>query len=86
MALHPAKQRKAHEEIDRVIGQDRLPTFGDRELLPYLEAIFRETLRWLPPFPLTVPHVAEEDDVYKGYFIPKGEFPLRRRCTYSYLN
>lgn len=73
MALHPEKQRKAQEEIDRVIGSDRLPTFKDRESLPYVEAIYREMFRWLPPLPLTVPHVVEEDDVYKGYYIPKGQ-------------
>lgn len=72
MSLFPEKQRKAQEEIDRVIGPDRLPTFGDQDSLPYIDAIFRETLRWLPPSPLTIPHVAEEDDIYKGYFIPKG--------------
>lgn len=78
MALHPDKQRKAQEEIDRVIGSDRLPTFKDRESLPYVEAIYREMFRWLPPLPLTVPHVAQEDDVYKGYFIPKGKTIVRR--------
>ncbi|KAF5359752.1 hypothetical protein D9756_003023 [Leucocoprinus leucothites] len=72
MSLHPEKQRKAQEEIDRVIGSDRLPTYADQESFPYVDAIFRETLRWLPPFPLSVPHMAEEDDIYKGYFIPKG--------------
>lgn len=72
MSLHPEKQRKAQEQIDRIVGSDRLPNIGDRDSLPYIDAIFRETLRWLPPFPLTVPHVAEEDDIYKGYFIPKG--------------
>ncbi|XP_006457680.1 hypothetical protein AGABI2DRAFT_213191 [Agaricus bisporus var. bisporus H97] len=72
MALHPEKQHKAQEEIDHIIGLDRLPTFQDRESLVYVEAVYRETLRWLPPFPMTVPHVAEADDFYKGFFIPKG--------------
>ncbi|KXN81929.1 O-methylsterigmatocystin oxidoreductase [Leucoagaricus sp. SymC.cos] len=72
IALHPEKQRKAQAEIDRVVGPDRLPTWSDHDSLPYIEAMVRETLRWLPPFPLTVPHVPEEDDLYKGYFIPKG--------------
>jgi cytochrome P450 len=72
MALHPEKQRKAQEEIDRIIGRDRLPVFQDRESLVYVEAIYREVFRWLPPLPMIVPHISEADDVYKGYFIPKG--------------
>lgn len=51
MVLHPEAQAKAHAEIDRVVGKDRLPSFDDRPALPYLEAILRETLRWHPVFP-----------------------------------
>ncbi|THU76423.1 cytochrome P450, partial [Dendrothele bispora CBS 962.96] len=49
-----------------------LPDFGDRENLPYLEAILTESLRIYPVLPLAVPHHSIEDDVYEGYFIPKG--------------
>jgi len=75
MATYPTVQRKAHEEIDRVIGSKRLPDFSDRSSgkLPYIEAIYRELLRIAPSLPLSVPHSTAEDDYYKGYFIPKGE-------------
>ncbi|KLO17678.1 cytochrome P450 [Schizopora paradoxa] len=43
---YPEVQRKAQAEIDRVVGTDRLPTFQDRESLPYVMAICKETLRW----------------------------------------
>ena len=46
MAMHPDAQHKAQEEIDTVIGPDRLPHFNDREKLPYINAIVEETLRW----------------------------------------
>ncbi|PPQ81712.1 hypothetical protein CVT25_013442 [Psilocybe cyanescens] len=72
MAVNTDAQRKAHAEIDRVIGSKRLPTLADRESLPYIEAIYREVLRLRPPFPLGVPHSLTEDDYYKGYFIPKA--------------
>jgi len=49
--MHPEAQVNAFEEINRVIGQDRLPTLADREKLPYMEALWKETLRWSPPFP-----------------------------------
>jgi cytochrome P450 len=46
MILYPDVQRKAQEEIDRVIGSDRLPTVADRELLPYVDALSKEVMRW----------------------------------------
>jgi cytochrome P450 len=52
MVVHPAVQEKVQAEIDAVVGKDRLPTMGDRPLLPYLDAIFRETLRYCPIGPL----------------------------------
>ncbi|KAJ6517274.1 cytochrome P450 [Mycena vitilis] len=71
-AKYPEMQAKAHAEIDAVIGPNRLPTFEDRESLPYIEAICKELYRWLPIVPVAVPHRAMADDVYEGYFIPKG--------------
>jgi len=45
MLLHPDCQRRAQEEIDAVVGSDRLPDFNDRDSLPYLECILNETHR-----------------------------------------
>lgn len=73
MALHPAVQEKAQAEIDRVVGRDRLPEAGDRESLPYLEAVYREVMRWRPALPLALPHCVVQDDNYQGYVIPKGK-------------
>ncbi|TFK40528.1 cytochrome P450 [Crucibulum laeve] len=72
LSTHPEVQKKAQNEIDTIVGPHRLPTFEDRSSLPYTEAIFREILRWRPVLPLGVYHGTSEDDVYKGYFIPKG--------------
>jgi cytochrome P450 len=52
MILFPEVQEKAQADIDAVVGKDRLPTFGDRDDLPYVEAIICETMRWHPPVPL----------------------------------
>lgn len=41
----PEAQRRAQEELDRVVGTDRLPTFDDRERLPYVNALCSEVLR-----------------------------------------
>ena len=72
MAKFPDVQRTAQEELDRVIGLERLPQFSDRSSLPYVEAIVKECLRWNPILPLALPRTTFSDDEYKGYFIPKG--------------
>jgi len=72
MAVHPDMQKKAQNEIDTVIGTHRLPDFEDRPLLPFIEALYREVMRWKPVLPLGVAHATTADDVYNGYFIPKG--------------
>ncbi|KAG2336907.1 cytochrome P450 [Suillus weaverae] len=72
MVSYPDVQRRAQAEINSVIGSDRLPAFEDRASLPYVESILRETLRWQPVVPLGVPHATSSDDIYDGYFIPKG--------------
>ncbi|EFQ31563.1 hypothetical protein CGRA01v4_01485 [Colletotrichum graminicola] len=72
MTLHPEVQKKAQILIDKVIGDNRPPTFEDRPRLPYIDYIVQETLRWCPVSPLGVPHRSLEDDIYNGMFIPKG--------------
>ncbi|KEP49473.1 O-methylsterigmatocystin oxidoreductase [Rhizoctonia solani 123E] len=72
MVLNPKVQAKAQEEIDRVLGSFKLPTIADEERLPYVRNLILETLRWHPVLPTAVPHVCYEDDVYRGYDIPKG--------------
>ena len=39
MVLFPESQRRAQEEIDRVIGRKRLPTPEDLDNLPYMQAM-----------------------------------------------
>lgn len=48
MGLHLEVQQTAEEEIDRVIGRDRLPNVQDRKDLPYVNAIMREVMRLNP--------------------------------------
>ncbi|KDR68214.1 hypothetical protein GALMADRAFT_105117 [Galerina marginata CBS 339.88] len=72
MINYPEVFVKAKQEINTVIGTEHLPTFADRENLPYIEAILNETWRWGCPVPLNLPHLLQEDDIYKGMLIPKG--------------
>lgn len=72
MAREPDVQKRAQAEIDGVLGGDRLPTFADKELLPYVTCVVWESLRWNPVTPFGLAHCVIEDDVYRGYRIPKG--------------
>ncbi|KAF9218869.1 cytochrome P450 [Gyrodon lividus] len=72
MVQHPEVLKRAQAEVDAVVGQNRLPACKDRELLPYCNALFTETMRWAVPVPLNLPHRLMEDDIYDGMFIPKG--------------
>jgi cytochrome P450 len=72
MTIFPEVQKKAQEEIDRVIGIGRLPVSKDRQSLPYIEAIMKETHRWLLVVPMGAPHASTEEDTCRGYRIPKG--------------
>ncbi|KAJ4005762.1 hypothetical protein NW752_011090 [Fusarium irregulare] len=76
MSLSPDVVRKAQEEIDRVIGNDRLPTSMDRPNLPYIEAVVKEVLRWHPVAPMGLPHTSTTEDVVEGYLIPKGSMVI----------
>ncbi|KAJ7863855.1 hypothetical protein B0H13DRAFT_1638001, partial [Mycena leptocephala] len=48
----------AQEELDRVVGTDRLPIYADQEALPYIDAIVKESLRWELEIPLGV-HIVQ---------------------------
>ncbi|KAG9318013.1 cytochrome P450 [Chiua virens] len=73
MVQYPEVQKRAHAEIDAVVGRDRLPNFDDRSNLPYIEAILMETMRLYTVAPLALPHAATADDLYEEFYIPKGD-------------
>jgi len=72
MVQNPEAQRRAQVEIDRLTNQERVPDFDDREALPYVEAVVRETYRRYPVAPMGVPHRTIQEDEYHGMRIPKG--------------
>ena len=46
LVLYPQVQRRAQAELDAIVGRDRLPSFDDRQRLPYTEAFCKELMRW----------------------------------------
>jgi cytochrome P450 len=60
LALHPEVMKKAQEEVDRVVGDKRLPNFEDEGELVYVRALVKEVLRWKPPTETSIPHATVE--------------------------
>ena len=73
---NPQILKKAQNEIDKVVGHDRLIDESDVAKLPYLQCIIRETMRMHPAGPLLVPHESSEDCVVGGFQIPRGTMLL----------
>ncbi|KAH7520267.1 licodione synthase [Ziziphus jujuba] len=68
---HPKVLEKAREEIDRVVGKNRLVGESDGPNLPYIQAIIKETLRLHPPFPVVNRKCVEACKIDK-YMIPEN--------------
>ncbi|KZT54449.1 cytochrome P450 [Calocera cornea HHB12733] len=75
MLLYPDTASAARAQLASVVG-DRPPNFSDFENLPQIEALVKELLRWRPPTPGGVPHMATEDIVYDERLIPNGAIIL----------
>ncbi|KAJ9624193.1 hypothetical protein H2203_005644 [Taxawa tesnikishii (nom. ined.)] len=71
MCVFSDVQKKAQEELDRVVG-DRMPDWQDEARLSYIRALVDETLRWRTVTILGgIPHANTEEDVFGDYVIPK---------------
>ncbi|XP_074088627.1 cytochrome P450 2C23-like isoform X2 [Macrotis lagotis] len=75
---HPEIQAKIHEEIDHVIGHNRVPSIKDRQDMPYTDAVVHEVQRFIDLLPLNVAHAVTRDIQLQQYVLPKGTtiFPL----------
>ncbi|MFB6148320.1 MAG: cytochrome P450 [Halobacteriales archaeon] len=70
LSIHPGKQQKLREELDRVLGDDD-PTMVDLPALEYTEQVIKESLRLYPPA-YVIFREAAEDIRIGGYRIPAG--------------
>ncbi|XP_074365758.1 ent-kaurene oxidase-like isoform X2 [Apium graveolens] len=71
LAKDSNRQERLYEEINRVCGSDRI-TEEKLPQLPFLYAIFQETIRFHCPVPIVPLRYAHEDTQLGGYFIPAG--------------
>uniref|UniRef100_A0A2C9VZJ9 Cytochrome P450 n=1 Tax=Manihot esculenta TaxID=3983 RepID=A0A2C9VZJ9_MANES len=72
---NPDILKKAQNEIDIVMGHDRLITESDTLKIPYLQCIISEVLRMYPAGPLAV-HESSEECSIGGYRVPSGTMML----------
>lgn len=72
MVKNPTIMKKAHDEMDKVIGRNRRLEESDIPKLPYLQAICKETFRKHPSTPLNLPRVSTHACQVNGYYIPKN--------------
>ncbi|KAL3679229.1 hypothetical protein R1sor_022185 [Riccia sorocarpa] len=69
---HPEALRKVLDELDSIVGRDRLVETADLVSLKYLKAVVKETFRMYPAAPLGVPHESMQDTEIAGYQLRKG--------------
>ncbi|XP_048830355.1 cytochrome P450 1B1-like [Brienomyrus brachyistius] len=71
LVKYPEIQTTLQQQIDKVVGRDRLPSTEDKKNLPYLEAFIYETMRYTSFVPVTIPHSTTSDVTIEGLHIPK---------------
>ncbi|KAG0697279.1 cytochrome P450 [Suillus ampliporus] len=71
-AMFPEEQAKVHDELDAVIGRNRVPNFADENSLPRFRAFIAECYRWRPTAPEGIAHRTTKDVIWENYCIPAG--------------
>ncbi|XP_021513163.1 cytochrome P450 2S1 [Meriones unguiculatus] len=69
---YPQVQRRVREELTRELGPGRAPGLGDRDRLPYTDAVLHEAQRLLALVPLGMPHTLTATTRFRGYTLPQG--------------
>lgn len=67
---NPKLMKHAQDELDTVVGTDRVVEESDLQHLPYLQAIIKETFRFHPAAAFTIPHMSLESCQVAGYYLP----------------
>jgi cytochrome P450 len=80
LTLYPDVRKQAQAELDCVLGSDRLPTFDDRQRLPYIDALCKELLRWRVVVPLVSSSKDKENTKKYGKYEVKRHMSTK---TYS---
>ncbi|KAL5820380.1 hypothetical protein ACOSQ3_022262 [Xanthoceras sorbifolium] len=68
---HPRIMKKVQNELENVVGRDKMVEESNLDNLEYLDMVIKESLRFHPVVPLLVPHESREDCIVNGFYIPK---------------
>ncbi|KAK9045283.1 hypothetical protein V6N11_059170 [Hibiscus sabdariffa] len=69
---HPRVMVRLQQELEAVVGRNRLVEESDLPKLTYLDMVVKESLRLHPASAFLTPHESVEDIVVNGYFVPKN--------------
>ena len=73
---HPQCQTEIQNELDEVVGRDRMPGLDDRPNLPLVQATIMEALRLGNVAETALPHYTLKDTSLAGYRVPKDTVVL----------
>ncbi|ELT93815.1 hypothetical protein CAPTEDRAFT_99614 [Capitella teleta] len=76
ISKHPNIQAKLQEEVDTIVGSERMVSLADKGDMPYTQATLLELLRYSSVAPLGGAHMPLEDTVVQGKTIPAGSTVL----------
>nr|GMC79313.1 isoleucine N-monooxygenase 2-like [Ipomoea batatas] len=79
MLNQPEILRRAMEELDNVVGRERLVQESDLSKLNYLNACLKEVFRVHPLSAFVPPHLCSSDTTVSNYFIPKDSHVIISR-------
>uniref|UniRef100_A0A8C8IBI1 Uncharacterized protein n=1 Tax=Oncorhynchus tshawytscha TaxID=74940 RepID=A0A8C8IBI1_ONCTS len=77
----PNIQVHMQQEIDTVIGRQRIPQMEDRKSLPFTDAVIHEVQRFLDIVPFNIPYYATKNISFRGYNIPQGTMTGRSKSN-----
>ncbi|CAL1410906.1 unnamed protein product [Linum trigynum] len=69
---NPSTLTRAQEELDEIVGKERLVDESDIAELPYFQAILKEAMRLYPAGPIGGPREFCKDCTVGGYHVPAG--------------
>lgn len=72
LSQRPEMQQAIREEVERVIGKDKEPTYDDTKNLPFMRCVLNESMRLHPPVSAVLKTVDEPVEMSSGLTVPEN--------------